>query len=219
MTGPLQPVKHGSLKEQVRDKIREAIFRSQYEPGDALREAHLANELQVSQSTVREALVELEHVGLVVRVPNKGTTVTKFTREEMLERLDIRVRLEEMAWLEAAVHMKPEHFERLRRHLKIFTEAIEKNNHFESAQADLQFHRYLWRQCGNDTLCRMLNQLTVPLFAFISIKRKSGQQNLKEVVPSHEDVVQSIQTNDPEKIKAALRRHFEEIRSMSESAL
>ena len=36
-----------------------------------------------------------------------------------------------------------------------------------AAQADLQFHRYIWQCSGNETICRHLELVTVPLFAFI----------------------------------------------------
>ena len=59
-------------------------------PGDPLRELHLARELGVSQATVREGLVQLERLGLVVRTPNIGTHVTKLSRQEIEERVELR---------------------------------------------------------------------------------------------------------------------------------
>lgn len=72
----LQPVRASSLKEQAAGAIRAAIFGGQFGPGDPLRELHLARDLKVSQPTVREALLELEAEGLVIRKANVGTEVT-----------------------------------------------------------------------------------------------------------------------------------------------
>ena len=215
----LQPIKSSSLKTQVLGMLREAIFTGAFQPGDALREAHLARDLRVSQATVREALVGLEHVGLVVRVPNKGTYVTRLTAAEVRERLAIRVRLEEMAWQEAARRMTPEHFARLAEHLEALSEAIERNAYFEQAQADLAFHRYIWQQSGNETLYGLLNQLTIPLFAFVSINRGRSRETLKDVVESHEHVVAALESRDPATIKRVLDGHLELLRSVPESAL
>jgi DNA-binding GntR family transcriptional regulator len=50
----LQPVRSSTLKEKVLESIREAIFAGRFGPGDALRELHLAGDLNVSQPTVLE---------------------------------------------------------------------------------------------------------------------------------------------------------------------
>src|SRR5437667_8021944 len=106
----LRPLKEGSLRVRVTDALRDAIVSGQFSPGDALREMQLARDLQVSQSTVREALLELEHTGLVVRVENRETTVTKLSTQEVRERLVLRVNLEELACTEAALRMTKENF-------------------------------------------------------------------------------------------------------------
>ena len=219
MSAALPPIKNSSLKTQVSDMLREAIFTGAFQPGDALREAHLARDLHVSQATVREALVGLEHVGLVVRVPNKGTYVTRLTSAEVRERLAIRVRLEEMAWLEAAPRLTSEHVGALGHHVGALAEAVERNDPFEQAQADLAFHRSLWRTSGNGTLYGLLNQLTIPLFAFVSIKRGRSRERRTDVVDLHERAVAALESGDAATIKRALHEHLELLRSVPESAL
>ena len=71
-------------------------------PSTRLRELHLARSLGVSQSTIREALFQLEHSGLVVRVPNSGTTVASFSEDELRERIEVRLVLEEEAFVKAS---------------------------------------------------------------------------------------------------------------------
>src|SRR5262247_2709868 len=70
------PVRSGTLRSQVVDILRHAIFFGKLRPGELLTELPLAKKLSVSQSTIREALADLEHYGLVTRVPNRGTVVT-----------------------------------------------------------------------------------------------------------------------------------------------
>ena len=67
----LTPIRAGSLRQQVQERVFEAILAGHFLPGDPLRELDLARDLRVSQATVREALLRLESTGLVVRVPNK----------------------------------------------------------------------------------------------------------------------------------------------------
>ncbi len=209
MSTKLQAIKNGSIKSQVFEAIREAIFAGRFQPGDALREMHLAKELGVSQVSVREALVELEHIGLVVRTPNIGSHVTRHSSQEVRERVAVRALLEGEAAVEAAQNMSKSDLAELEKRLNAISEGIVKNDYFAAAQADLIFHRFIWERSGNQTLYRMLDQLTVPLFAFASIMRSSGMENLKSTVKSHEVIVRALKKGDPANIREIIRGHIE----------
>ena len=75
-TTDLSPIRTLSKSQSVFEQLRQAIWNGDLQPGVALREAHIAKQLNVSQVPVREALLQLESLGLVVRVPDRGTTVT-----------------------------------------------------------------------------------------------------------------------------------------------
>src|ERR1044071_1505768 len=92
----LKPVSSDSLSRQIFESLKDGIFVGTFQPGETLRELHLASLYQVSQATIREALVRLEQAGLVVRMPNRKTTVTAFTNEEVRDRLQMRILLEEL---------------------------------------------------------------------------------------------------------------------------
>lgn len=205
----VQPIKNASLMAQAFESLRDAIFAGRLLPGDPLRELHLARDLRVSQVVVREALVKLEHMGLVVRAPNRGTMVTKLSSREVRERLAIRVALEEIAFAEAAPHVTPQDARELRRLGDEISRGLKAKNFFEAAQADLGFHRYVWEKSGNETLSNMLTQVTVPLFAFVSILRRSGFEGLKDAQKSHEELVEALEGGSVRIVKRAIRQHIE----------
>lgn len=209
MTLRVQPIKTASLMSQALDSLRDAIFAGKFLPGDPLREMHLARDLRVSQVVVREALVKLEHLGLVVREPNRGTIVTRLSSREVRERLAVRTSLEEMAFAEAS----PRLTEADARHLQKLGEEISRGlaaeNFFDSAQADLSFHRYVWDKSGNETLSHTLTQVTVPLFAFVSILRRSGFEGLGDAQQSHEELVGALEAKSARAVKRAIRHHIE----------
>ena len=99
-----------SLKFEVAQKIRASIYSGEFKPGQPLRELALAKELLVSQAVVREALTHLEPLGLIRRVPNKGTYVTNPSQEEMRDRLRMRTLIEEIICLDASKLMTAEEF-------------------------------------------------------------------------------------------------------------
>jgi DNA-binding GntR family transcriptional regulator len=194
-----------SRVETVVAQVRQGVFEGRYPPGTALRELTLARELAVSQATVREALQRLQYTGLVTRVPNVGSTVTRLSVKEVRERVELRTILEVKAALEAAVRMRAPEFAELERRLAELDRAVESDRYFEAAQADLQFHRYIWLCSGNETVYRHLELVTVPLFAFMSIVRSQGLERLGRTVEAHRPLVEALRSGNAERI----RREFE----------
>jgi len=203
----LRPLRSTTLKARVVSAIRDAIFAGRFAPGDPLRELHLARELNVSQPTVREALLELEKFGLVVRTPNVGTVVTNLSNDEIREQIELRLLLEKVAALKASERMTPADFHELERRLATLTAAVAANAYYESAQADLEFHRQIWACSGNRALARALDQIAVPLFAFVSILRSAGSQDLIRVMSSHAGIVQALRQRDRAGIEEIIGQH------------
>lgn len=63
-------------------------------PGDRLVETRIASALGVAQSSVREALHQLEKEGLVERIPSVGACVTNLTPSEVEQIYALRAELE-----------------------------------------------------------------------------------------------------------------------------
>src|SRR3712207_4131206 len=101
--GVLTPAMKRSLSEDVADRLRDAIFRGSYKPGEPLREEQLAAMLDVSRGPVREALVQLEREGLVIVRRHRGATVARLSRADLEEVYSLRLALERLA-MQRAVH-------------------------------------------------------------------------------------------------------------------
>lgn len=197
---------HLSLVERTALRLRQAIFDGVYPPGAHLRELRIAREFGISQATVREALAQLEAAGLVMRQPHVGTTVTRLTPREVRERVELRALLEVRAAEEASRRMSEEDFRELNRRLAALDSAVQRDSYYEAAQADFEFHRFIWRCSGNEILCRVLDQLTLPLLAFVSVLRANGLQHLAGVTAGHEPLVAALRSRDPVVIREAFTR-------------
>jgi DNA-binding GntR family transcriptional regulator len=161
----------------------------------------------VSQSTLREALSQLEHVGLVVRQPNRATTVTNLGKKEIEDRLKLRLVLEELAMTAAAVGISADDLAALEDLARSITGAIAGNSYYELGQADRAFHRRIRQASGNPVLCRTLDLITTPLFAFLGVFQKSNGICLQRTRP-HEALIEALRTRDPETARAAIRDHI-----------
>jgi DNA-binding GntR family transcriptional regulator len=208
MRNQLKPVKNRSLSDDVAATLREEIFAGRFKPGMPLREMHLAKELDVSQKTVRDALVKLERYGLVVRVPNKETTVTRHSRREVQQRLELRATLEEVAALRAAKLMKDADYALLENLVHSMAEYCSQDKYFEAGQVDLDFHRYIWERADNETLYTILDHLTVPLFAFVSIMRSISHTGMTHTAAQHQELLDALKSKKAARISRAVRGHF-----------
>lgn len=164
----LQPVRAESLSAQVAESIREAIFSGELKPGQVLRELGLAKNMNVSQATVREALSHLEHYGLVVRTPNRSTSVTSLTAEELQNRAGVWLTLESKIW-EQVVNAPAELL------LELTAIASDMGDQ-DVVNASRRFHARVWESAGNPVLVRILDQLTTPLFAFCRMEQDGASQ-------------------------------------------
>ncbi len=202
------PVKNGSVRARIVDQIVGAIYSGKLRPGDPLLEMQLAAEFQVSQTPIREALFQLEQLGMVRRTPNKSTCVTQLSPKEVKERLELRKHLEELAAVEAVPHINPELSMELYRLVEAIAGATLNNDYKTLARTDLDFHRAVWRATQNDTLYQVLDQLAAPLFAFTSIVRSNRLDDLKRVVHSHQSIVAALVDGKEETVRLAIREHF-----------
>ena len=158
----------------------------------------MARQLGVGQPTVREALVELEHQGLVSRKANHGCFVTALTRAEIADILRIRGELETLAVELAIENATNEVANRL---LDIANEMVEIAKSGDAKlfhSRDQVFHEALWSSTGNSFLPRVLEQVMMPLLAFLFIRsvRDFGRINLVQSARAHVEIAQSILTRD-----------------------
>lgn len=78
-----------SLSETVREEMIRLITTGALRPGSRLNEVHLADQLGVSRGPVREALRELEGLGLTQSRPRLGFYVTELTDQEIVELYEV----------------------------------------------------------------------------------------------------------------------------------
>lgn len=204
----IRPVRSDSLSKQVFDSLKDAIFSGKFQPGEQLRELHLAQMFEVSQATIRGALVQLEQAGLVVREQNRKTTVTSFTQGEIRDRLAMRIVLEELAFVSAARRIQEPDLKKLSTIAQSIRKAIERGSHYDLTVNDLSFHHFVWKQANSPILFRTLDQLTTPLFAFLGVLHENGFFDVR-TTKSHEELVEALRSRDELSIRHAIRSHIE----------
>jgi DNA-binding GntR family transcriptional regulator len=139
--------------------MRAAILHGQFEPGRRLIERELCESLQVSRTSVREALRQLEAEGLVKVLPYRGPVVTTLTTAEAQQIYSVREVLEGLAGRGFVDHATKEQHERLREAYKNLTVAAREKRFGAILELKEQFYRILLEGCANLYARDMLQQL------------------------------------------------------------
>lgn len=197
--------------ELVQDAITRAIVRGQIRPGDSLVETDLANRLGVSRGPVREALAQLERMGLVEKIPYKGSFVSNLTQEDVNELYTVRTRLEGLAARRIAEGEGGDREESIAMLESILDEmraASKEQDNATLVELDLRFHRALCVLSKHKLLMQIWeNHLEISLKRFLFLKQERLYKNPSEAVDIHQPIVDAIRSGDADKAEAAATHH------------
>jgi DNA-binding GntR family transcriptional regulator len=193
------PVKRINLRKRLVRSLFQAIIKGEFKPGDRMLEGPLARQLGVAQSTLREALQDLEHQGLVTKYDNRGTFVTDISLEEIDQLYAVRKQLEPFAASLARVRMTSAAFNELSNLLNRMHAAAEKHDFMELSLVDLEFHQLIWHLSGNRWLERALKLVGPPLLAFDYIAfYGSPIYDFERAYNQHRDLLNALNTGTSE---------------------
>jgi DNA-binding GntR family transcriptional regulator len=209
----LVPVKRSSLRTHLTSQLFDAILRGELRPGERIVEGKLARELGVAQSTLREALQQLEYQGLVTKSDRRGTFVTNLTVKEMEGLYVVRLELEPLAAALACERMIPEHFGQLEHTLEEMREAGGEQAFVRLLKADLSFHQLIWKFSGNPYLEKALNVVCPPLFASYMMRVVSGDfYDFAKDDEEHAALLATLRKGGPQTVRNAFRAMTEVFR-------
>ena len=153
----LRPVVGTGLRHEIVGILRDAIWSGAVRPGERLNELRLSEQLAVSRPPLREAIRVLEHEGLVVSIPRRGSFVRALSGEDISEIYACRCALEGMA-AELAMDVDPALLDELEDHLAWIEDGL-STGLVEVVSRDLEFHRALVRLSGNSRLVSMWEEI------------------------------------------------------------
>ncbi len=194
------------LSDAVKDRLLEGILDGTYPPGSRIVETRVARLLGTSQAPVREALRDLEALGLVEISPFRGARVRRPSRSELLEAYVVRAELEAMAARLALPELTPADLDHLGALLEEMLRCAGAGDTVSEAAADAAFHGYLVERAGNATLTRVWAQLAPYSRTYINMAVPGGDRHLMAAL--HGDVLEALRSGDPARADAAVRQHF-----------
>lgn len=169
-----KPIKTKKISGEIVEQIKKFIADGQLQPGDKLlSERDLAEKLQVSRPSVREALTALEMMGLVEIRAGEGTFLKQFTPGEIIEPLSLiflmgRDRYEEILEVRLALEVTSARLAAQRRTEKELAGMEEALRQMQSdivdenlgEEADWLFHHNIYLATYNSLLLRLMETVT-----------------------------------------------------------
>ncbi|MGH9529859.1 MAG: GntR family transcriptional regulator [Terriglobales bacterium] len=183
-----------TLKQQVVKLLRGAILSGKIKPGERLNESELARDLGLSRIPVREALQQLQEQGLVIDSPRRGKFVVNLSEEEIQKINSLRLVLESEALRLCRAKISPEGLVNLAS-LANKMEHSREVSEMEASALDIEFHRTIWKHSGNEYLARVLESITIPLFAHRVLWRLNREMlGWASILPNrHHQILEFVQ--------------------------
>ena len=197
-----------SLTRLAYQRLRDSILAGQLKSGEVYNEMALAQDMGVSRTPVREALLELSSQGLVTFLPRKGVQVNYFDDNDVEEVFELR-KLIELAALEKVFNsVTPADIKALDGAVRRSRDAAKKRDLESFLQADRLFHRGLVELSGNSRMHVILDNLR-DIIHVMSFEAVNRAERMDEVASEHEEIVRSLREGDRTSARAALGNHLD----------
>ncbi len=206
-----------TLKEQIREKLAERILEGRYAAGERLVELQIAKEMGTSQAPVREALAELESLGLVKTENRRGTRVRQLSEAELKDIYETRAALEEHATRLATLRLDQAGIAELAQIVHEMVAAATADDLEGVIRKSTDFHRRVIEAAQSASLLRAWNCLQIEVRTLIGLTRTGI--DLLEVAHSHWPIVDAIADGEPNAAGQAARNHQEFFASKPHSEL
>jgi len=195
-----------AVPDRLVELFRNLILHGEWKPGAPIVETAVARAVGVSQPTVREALRHLEGEGLILRRQFRSCEVTQLSREEVDHIFRLRIEWESFAAELAVENGDNWDRERLVDAAEKLKQAARKHDSDAFYRHDLDFHKELWTCAGNPFLAKALSQITVPLFAFWTLRHlRESDVDLVKQAEAHQRIARAISSKDKRQARKMTR--------------
>lgn len=223
----LKPIKAKNISDQVFEQIREIIYRGRLKPGQQLLpERDLAVDLNVSRTTVRNALNKLVALGLLEHKQGQGTfvrhpetinmqplSIALATEEATLEHLlEVRIGLECNSASLAAKRADGDDIKALEEAIAEMQKETDRGH--LGTDADAAFHMAIAFATKNPVQIYLMKNF----YDFLSVGIKENlmhlyrnPKNIQSVMEEHKRVFLAIKRHDPETAFSNMKVHIRNV--------
>ncbi|WP_061052514.1 GntR family transcriptional regulator [Vibrio mimicus] len=206
----LSTEKENTKSENLTEYLIEAIVEGELAPGSKISEPELAKRFQVSRGPLREALMRVEGLGLIERIPHIGARVTQLSPTKLVELYAVREALEGMAARLAARNITETELAGLESLLSTHSthiDQVEGASYFHQ-QGDFDFHYRIIQASRNQQLIGLLCDELYHLLRMYRYQSPRSHSRPVEALEEHKFILRAIRQRDEELAEMLMRRHI-----------
>ncbi|MFZ5944555.1 MAG: GntR family transcriptional regulator [Bacillota bacterium] len=199
------------LRHEIRKILTDAILNGEIAPGERIVETRIAKELDVSQAPVREAIRELEQMGIVETQPYKGAFVKVVNKEEVFEAYKLRVLLEGYSAQVVTEKLDEVLLEKFKQLLDNMIRCAEEGNRPDFIENDIAFHELIIKSTGSNLIYRVWSMVNMAHLPYLTFAKST--MGFPSLVLQHQRIYDAFQEGDSKKAALAVQQHIEELGS------
>lgn len=207
MAPVVAPLKRRRLVDDATQMLRNAILNGRLRDGARLRQTVLADQLGISRTPIREALVRLQDEGLVELLPGGGVRVRLLNPDEAVELYDLREVLDGLAARLAATRATAATRARLERALIRMTQCLERRDANQWFPAHVSFHDEIFRAAGNARLLALGAVVRLSIRHFHPLLLRTARR-LEDASREHRGIFEAIVARDAARAETLARAHI-----------
>lgn len=192
----------------VVETLREKILSGEIKAGQPLRQAALAEELNVSRIPVREALLQLEAEGLVSFEPHKGATATELSAAQVDELFELRAMLEAELLAASIPNLSEDNLEEAHQLLQKLGKALGKENAANTwSELNSDYHNCLYSGANRPQTQDLVNTLNKNADRYIRM-HLLWAGGISKAESEHTDLLTLSKERNVEKAVSVLKQHI-----------
>jgi DNA-binding GntR family transcriptional regulator len=207
MTVPQTRLKAVSLREQAREAVRTQIVLGELAPGDVQSIQSVAGALGVSITPVREAVMDLAHLGMVEIIRNRGFRVPVLTDHDLDEIFKVRTMLEAPAMAELTELVAGASLPEFRDIAQKCADGARDGDLHVFLDMDRKFHLGLLGKLGNRRLVTMVEHLRDQA-RMLGLHKLADQGGLIASAQEHFALLDAIESGKADLASLLMRKHL-----------
>ncbi|HOQ93985.1 MAG: GntR family transcriptional regulator [Spirochaetota bacterium] len=212
----MPPFTRTTVSEEIYHTLRMEILCLRFKPGEELNLQLLGEQLQVSRSPVRDALMRLAGDNLVDIFPQRGTRVSLINLKQVEEERFLRKSLEESAVKKFMYQGREEDWQAMERAIADQVAAMEKSDFVAFLEADDAFHQVIFEAIGMGRIWRIIkaqggNHHRIRLLSFYE------KNVIANIIDEHRRMLAALQAKQMDTVLALQNNHLSKLLQETES--
>ncbi len=197
-----------TLTDQIVQQLRKQIILGHLPPGERLTELRLSEQLEISRSTVREALRRLEAESLIETLSHRGARVAFLTPDDAVQISEIH----SMLGVHAVRHLKLPITSELRERLERTVDEM-RFLHFPEdvdrfIELDNTFHHDIFEATGQARVLQVWSGVSALLGIIVSLSLRLYSVEGNEIAERHDEIIEALSQPDMDLATQSIIDHY-----------